>query len=125
MRVFPYVIFLAVLFGIAVLGNSCNSEGIEERKAEQKITYAEQMKKNIELNMIHTGESIVRHHQVITIDDCEYIVYKTSYGHTGTGFMAHKGNCKNPVHGHYTGLGTITVKNVDTQETVDKTYHTK
>lgn len=37
--------------------------------------------------------------EIIVIDDCEYIIYKETDGsNRAYGFMAHKGNCKNPIH---------------------------
>ena len=36
--------------------------------------------------------------KTIEIEGCEYIVYSCSSGYSGFGFMAHKGNCKNPIH---------------------------
>ncbi len=33
-------------------------------------------------------------YDLITIDDCEYLKRYSSYG----GYMAHKGNCSNPIH---------------------------
>ncbi|MEN8138784.1 MAG: hypothetical protein ABFR62_10170 [Bacteroidota bacterium] len=37
--------------------------------------------------------------QILVIDNCEYILYKKSSSvNRGFGFMAHKGNCKNPIH---------------------------
>lgn len=33
-------------------------------------------------------------YDVVTIDDCEYLQTYWSYG----GYMAHKGNCSNPIH---------------------------
>ncbi len=38
--------------------------------------------------------------EIMTIDSCEYLVVTEDYGHAqkGFGFMAHKGNCSNPVH---------------------------
>ncbi len=37
--------------------------------------------------------------EIIEIDGCEYIFYKKSPStNKGFGFMAHKGNCKNPIH---------------------------
>ncbi len=33
--------------------------------------------------------------EIITIDKCEYLVYSRA---KAFGFMAHKGNCKNPIH---------------------------
>lgn len=37
--------------------------------------------------------------KILEIDKCEYIFYKKSPStNRGFGFMAHKGNCKNPIH---------------------------
>lgn len=36
-------------------------------------------------------------HKIVVIDSCQYIVYTTSMGY-GYSFMAHKGNCSNPIH---------------------------
>ena len=37
--------------------------------------------------------------EILVIDKCEYIFYKKSpSSNKGFGFMAHKGNCKNPIH---------------------------
>ena len=38
---------------------------------------------------------------IVVIDGCEYIIYKETNGNNqGYGYMAHKGNCKNPIHRH-------------------------
>ena len=38
----------------------------------------------------------------ITVDGCEYLILERDRNnpHEGFGFMAHKGNCKNPIHPH-------------------------
>ena len=36
--------------------------------------------------------------ETIVIEDCEYLIRDTYFGNAGYGFMAHKGNCKNPIH---------------------------
>ncbi len=37
--------------------------------------------------------------EILVIENCEYIFYKKSPStNKGFGFMAHKGNCKNPIH---------------------------
>lgn len=39
--------------------------------------------------------------EVIEIDGCEYIFLKDKgSANQGFGYMAHKGNCKNPIHSH-------------------------
>ena len=37
--------------------------------------------------------------EILEIDGCQYIVYKELDGpNRGYGYMAHKGNCSNPIH---------------------------
>ncbi|NNC95364.1 MAG: hypothetical protein HKN92_07350 [Chitinophagales bacterium] len=37
--------------------------------------------------------------EILVIDECEYIVYKEKdEGNYAYGYMAHKGNCSNPIH---------------------------
>ena len=49
------------------------------------------------------ADDIVNNYQVVVIDGCEYIIYYqiktgTGVGYKGFGYMAHKGNCNNPIH---------------------------
>ena len=37
---------------------------------------------------------LIENYEVVVIDSCEYIFYSEKRGHSGYGFMAHKGNCK-------------------------------
>jgi hypothetical protein len=38
-------------------------------------------------------------YEIIEIDGCEYImIYKDIHIDKAVGFLAHKGNCKNPIH---------------------------
>ena len=55
---------------------------------------------NIKAVSERVGNDIEKYYDVVEIDGCEYIVYKNSYGHTGSGYMSHKGDCKNPIHEH-------------------------
>ena len=38
--------------------------------------------------------------EIVVIEDCEYIIFTHTFGVSarGYGFMAHKGNCVNPIH---------------------------
>ncbi|MFH4967490.1 hypothetical protein V8G61_04720 [Gaetbulibacter sp. M240] len=39
------------------------------------------------------------HFEVITFEGCEYLIYKEQPSNNkAMGFMAHKGNCSNPIH---------------------------
>jgi len=43
----------------------------------------------------------IEHHniEILEIDECQYIIYKEKDGtNLAYGYMAHKGNCNNPVH---------------------------
>ena len=40
-------------------------------------------------------DGLIKDHQVIEIDGCEYILYDATRGYSGYGFFTHKGNCKN------------------------------
>lgn len=56
-------------------------------------------------NPISTDEKIkeIPTHKikVINYDGCEYLIYKDEVdANTDYGFMAHKGNCSNSIHGH-------------------------
>ena len=52
----------------------------------------------------HETEQIIHQIQegdleILVIDECEYIVFKDKRGSNhGFGYMAHKGNCSNPLH---------------------------
>lgn len=43
-------------------------------------------------------DGLIKDHRVITIDNCQYIMYDAGSGYSGNGFLAHKGNCNNPIH---------------------------
>ena len=60
-------------------------------------------KKEVDENELQTEQLIneidVHDLEILEIDKCEYIFYKKSPDtNKGYGFMAHKGNCKNPIH---------------------------
>ena len=60
-------------------------------------------KKEVNETNLQTEELInkidVHDLEILEIDNCEYIFYKKSPStNKGFGFMAHKGNCKNPIH---------------------------
>ena len=43
-------------------------------------------------------EMIIKNYKIIVIDDCQYILYDTTFGHKGYGMLTPKGNCNNPIH---------------------------
>lgn len=48
------------------------------------------------IHMIKEGDL-----EIIEIDGCEYIAFKDARGSNhGFGYLAHKGNCTNPIHFH-------------------------
>lgn len=84
------IIISSMLLATLLFFTSCETKTKE--KVEEKI---------VELPK-HLINSIDVHQlEIIEIDGCEYIFYKKSPNiNMGFGFMAHKGNCENPIH-HY------------------------
>lgn len=68
---------------------SCNlQDDITEINSSEKSSI-EQKIKNIPENKV----------SLIVYDGCEYIIYKEDKdSNSSYGFMAHKGNCSNPIH---------------------------
>jgi len=63
----------------------------------------QQVKEEVSVSKQQTEEQInridIHDLEILVIDNCEYIFYKKSPStNKGYGFMAHKGNCKNPIH---------------------------
>jgi len=74
---------LAILF---FLFSACETQKKEVSKTELQT---EQLINEIDVHDL----------EILEIDNCEYIFYKKSPStNKGYGFMAHKGNCKNPIH---------------------------
>ncbi|VAW18735.1 hypothetical protein MNBD_BACTEROID03-1014 [hydrothermal vent metagenome] len=84
MKKLQFSIITIVLF----LFNACETQ--TQKKEVQKIeTPAEELINKIEIHDL----------EILEIENCEYIFYKKSPNtNRGFGFMAHKGNCKNPIH---------------------------
>lgn len=77
---------IILLFG---LFTSCNLQDDKTENENSEKSSIEQEIKNIPENKL----------SVIVIDDCEYIIYKEDKAaNSSYGFMAHKGNCSNPIH---------------------------
>lgn len=82
------IIFSSLLLASLFFFTSCETKTKE--KVEEKIV---ELPKHL-INRIDIYQL-----EVIEIDNCEYIFYKKSPNiNMGFGFMAHKGNCKNPIH---------------------------
>jgi hypothetical protein len=68
---------------------SCNLQ--DDKTANEKPE-----KNSIEYEIKNIPENKV---SVIVYDGCEYIIYKEDKdANSSYGFMAHKGNCSNPIH---------------------------
>lgn len=79
--------FITMAFLIFFL-SACNQEP-QQKTFEEKEIPTEDLINQIDVHDLH----------ILVIDKCEYIFYKKSPGiNQGYGFMAHKGNCKNPIH---------------------------
>lgn len=65
----------------------------------QQITQKKEVNETDELTEQQINEIDIHDLEILIIDKCEYIFYKKSPNtNKGFGFMAHKGNCKNPIH---------------------------
>jgi hypothetical protein len=79
------------------------------------ISCKQEVKVEEDNNTEHTAEILIENVknddvEIIEIDDCEYIVLKSTpsdNARIGYGFMAHKGNCKNPIHYHNRKISTL------------------
>lgn len=82
--------FASTILVLTVLA-SCNLQGEKTDNMNTEKTSEEQQIKNLPSNKI----------EVIVYDGCEYIILKEDEDQNSSyGFMAHKGNCSNPIHGH-------------------------
>ena len=100
---FIFVLIILAMFGMTAL-SSCTSQ------PEQPLTQTQL--DSLKVSPSYSQQFLLENYKVIVIDGCEYIVFERRSGYGGYGYMAHKGNCKNPIHGYYT-CGTVTVKNID------------
>lgn len=81
----PRAILLIILFVFI----SCDSQGNKTENLTLENKSIEEDFKNIPVNKV----------TVVIIDGCEYIFYKEDKDtNSSYGFMAHKGNCSNPIH---------------------------
>jgi hypothetical protein len=78
------------LFFITLL-NSCGSPS-GSLESDSKVNQFEHRFDSIFL------EDLEAHMLVLEYEGCQYLVAKRDQGTKGHGFMAHKGNCTNPIH---------------------------
>ena len=80
-----------IIFSLALLFliSSCIDSQTQKKEVQKIEIPTEELINKIDIHDL----------EVIEIDNCEYIFYKKSPStNKGYGFMAHKGNCKNPIH---------------------------
>ncbi|MBD0833648.1 hypothetical protein [Aestuariibaculum sediminum] len=91
---FNKILKLSVTF-IIVLSFSCKD------KLHDKILEKQQMLQD-SINKTPEGKASKienNNFDVITFEGCEYLIYKEQPSNNkAMGFMAHKGNCTNPIH---------------------------
>lgn len=79
---------ICLLLGFSLLTTGCDQSKKETGESPPGYTLGEA--KEVGIN----GKI-----RVVVIDGCEYIIYQEKgKQNDGYGFMAHKGNCKNPIH---------------------------
>ena len=80
-----YIAFFLVIFAVFL---SCEQPAVQDEDNALEHQTEEVIHK------IEVGDL-----EILEIDGCEYIVFKDGQGtNHGFGYMAHKGNCKNPIH---------------------------
>lgn len=89
-KISKYLILFIILFSFSCK-NKLHNQILEEQKKEQDSIgkTPEGKASKIEKNNFET----------ITFEGCEYLIYKEQPSNNkAMGFMAHKGNCSNPIH---------------------------
>ncbi len=77
---------------ITLISYGC--DGMTSKSPEQEISNLLSVEANQQISIIEDGNF-----EIIEMEDCEYIFYKSQRGgQQGIAIMAHKGNCKNPIH---------------------------
>lgn len=88
MQIKHYTYLLPIIF--LFLFSSCEQQTKMKKESKTEIK-TEDLIENIKVGDF----------DILEIDNCEYIIYKKSPNRNiGFGFLAHKGNCKNPIHYH-------------------------
>lgn len=74
---------------------SCKNDVYDRVQAERQI-HEDSIRNTIEGKLSAIPSNTL---ETITIEDCEYLVFKEEIdNNSAMGFMAHKGNCQNPIH---------------------------
>ncbi|MDO9553482.1 hypothetical protein [Rhodonellum sp.] len=74
---------------VLIISASCNLQGDKTQIENSEKSSIEHEIKKIPENKV----------SVIVYEGCEYLIYKEDLdGNSSYGFMAHKGNCSNPIH---------------------------
>ncbi|WP_349352528.1 MULTISPECIES: hypothetical protein [unclassified Flagellimonas] len=82
---------LMVMFTVA----SCRDRGYEQKLLERQ-RIEDSLANSIEGKTSNIPKD---HFETIVFEGCEYLVYKEEPdSNSAFGFMAHKGNCNNPIH---------------------------
>lgn len=92
---------MILLFSSIMILNSCDVDVDQDEDSKQEHQAEES------IHGISEGDV-----EILEIDGCQYIVYKEVHGsNKAFGYMAHKGNCSNPVHGYNLTLPADSLSN--------------
>ncbi len=80
--------FITIFISIMILNYSCD----QPKQKDEDSTIEHEVESLI--HNIPEGDL-----EILKIEGCEYIIYQDARNaNLGYGYMAHKGNCKNPIH---------------------------
>ncbi|NDV16667.1 hypothetical protein GO009_11580 [Muricauda sp. TY007] len=87
--------FVIALLTIPLFTASC-----KDRDYEQMLVKRQRVEDSLSNTIEGKTSSIPKDHfETIVIEGCEYLIYKEEPdSNSAFGFMAHKGNCSNPIH---------------------------
>lgn len=87
--------FVIALLTIPLLMASCKDRGYEQMLLERQRV-EDSIAQSIEGKTARIPKD---HFETIVFEGCEYLIYKEEPdSNSAFGFMAHKGNCRNPIH---------------------------
>jgi hypothetical protein len=88
------------IFTLVLLTATFTAFSCKDRDYEQMLMERQRMEDSIANSIEGKTANIPKDHfETIVFEGCEYLIYKEEPdSNSAFGFMAHKGNCSNPIH---------------------------